>query len=146
MISALLRIVNPLRWEIGHIAYFQEVWCLRHFLGREPILENSDRLYDSALVHHETRWDLPLPSRQDTLNFMRHMLKSVIELNQASTNKPILRYGRNYFLQLTLFHEQMHAEAIAYTRRTLSYCAPRFTNPTRAASGKQSESRLEGDA
>ena len=59
LIGPRLRIVNPLRWEIGHIAYFQEIWCLRHFLGRKPILANSDKLYDSALVHRDTRWDLP---------------------------------------------------------------------------------------
>ena len=141
-----LGIVNPLRWEIGHIAYFQEVWCLRHFRGREPVLANGDRLYDSALVHHDTRWDLALPSRQDTLSFMRRVLDGLIELNQASTDKQIQGYGQNYFLQLALFHEQMHAEAITYTRQTLSYCAPRLTSPATAASGKRSESLMRGDA
>ena len=145
LIGPRLRIINPPRWEIGHIAYFQEVWCLRHFMGREPILENADRLYDSALVHHDTRWDLPLPSRRETLSLMQQVLDQVIELNQASTDKHIQGYDRNYFLQLALFHEQMHAEAIAYTRQTLSYSVPRFTDRTAAAGGERSESRLEGD-
>src|SRR6185503_18667841 len=108
--------------------------------------ENGDKLYDSALVHHDTRWDLPLPSRQDTLRFMGRVLDAVIEFNQASTGKQIQRYGQNYFLQLALFHEQMHAEAITYTRQTLSCSAPRFTSPTTAASGKRSESPLSGDS
>jgi iron(II)-dependent oxidoreductase len=141
-----LGIVNPLRWEIGHIAYFQEAWCLRHFLGRESILANSDKLYDSARVQHDTRWDLPLPSRQNTLSFMQNVLDRVVESNQSSTHKQIQSYGQTYFLQLALFHEQMHAEAITYTRQTLSYGAPQFTGPEAPASIEQSEPRLGGDA
>ena len=30
LIGPRLQIVNPLRWEIGHIAWFQEFWVLRH--------------------------------------------------------------------------------------------------------------------
>lgn len=43
-----LQIVNPLRWEVGHLAWFQEFWVLRH-LGKQPaILKHGDLLYDSA--------------------------------------------------------------------------------------------------
>src|SRR2546425_9766647 len=56
-----LQIVNPLRWEIGHVAWFQEFWVLRHLGRQPPILERADELYDSARVAHDTRWDLPLP-------------------------------------------------------------------------------------
>src|SRR2546429_4464370 len=31
-----LAIVNPLRWEIGHVAWFQEFWVLRHARGQPP--------------------------------------------------------------------------------------------------------------
>ena len=31
-----------------------------------------------------------------------------------------------YFYLLATFHEGMHAEALAYTRQTLGYSAPRF--------------------
>ena len=146
LMGSRVRIVNPLRWEIGHIAYFQEFWCLRHFLGREPILADSDKLYDSARVHHDTRWDLPLPSREDTLTFMQQVLDQVIELNQSSTDKHIHGYSQNYFLQLALFHEQMHAEAITYTRQTHSYSAPSFRVLSVAAGDKHSELQLDGDA
>ncbi|MBM3368824.1 MAG: hypothetical protein FJY43_11210, partial [Betaproteobacteria bacterium] len=50
----LLPIVNPPRWEIGHVGWFQEYWCLRraspglHSLERhESILPNADTLYNS---------------------------------------------------------------------------------------------------
>src|SRR5688572_29710670 len=71
LIGPRLEIVNPLLWEIGHVAWFQEYWVLRHLNHREPILPNGDAFYDSAKVAHETRWDLPLPSRAKTLEYMQ---------------------------------------------------------------------------
>src|SRR6266404_9394004 len=75
-----LGIVNPLRWEIGHIAWFQEYWVLRHLNHRVPILEGADTLYDSARVAHETRWDLPLASKAETIAYMQGVLDQVVDL------------------------------------------------------------------
>src|SRR4029079_1633103 len=94
-----LRIVNPLRWELGHVAYFQEFWCLRHFQGEPPILAEEDQLYDSARVSHDARWDLPLPSREATLDFMQNSLDRVIE-SISPGGKRIDGYNQQYFLQL----------------------------------------------
>src|SRR5690349_13852723 len=33
-----LPIVNPILWEVGHVAWFQELWTLRHARGRAPAL------------------------------------------------------------------------------------------------------------
>ena len=60
-----LAIVNPLRWEIAHVAWFQEQWVLRHGLGEAPIRADGDALYDSSAVPRDVRWDLPLTSRAD---------------------------------------------------------------------------------
>ncbi len=69
-----LQILNPLRWEIGHLAWFQEYWVLRHLSGQPPILKQGDELYDSARVSHHTRWDLPLLERDRTLAYMEQFL------------------------------------------------------------------------
>jgi iron(II)-dependent oxidoreductase len=125
LIGPRLQIVNPLRWEIGHLAWFQEFWVLRHLARQPPILTNGDKLYDSARVAHDTRWDLPLLEREETLAYMQRVLERVI--NQAGDEAGLTDsegYDRDYFLNLVLLHEQMHDEAIAYTRQTLSYPAP----------------------
>jgi hypothetical protein len=44
LIGPRLQIVNPLRWEIGHIAWFQEFWVLRHLGKQSPILKHGDEL------------------------------------------------------------------------------------------------------
>src|SRR5215467_12811384 len=49
-------IVNPVLWEIGHIAWFHEYWTLRHAARRAPLIERSDSLWDSSNVAHRTSW------------------------------------------------------------------------------------------
>ena len=63
LIGPRLSIVNPLLWEIGHLAWFQEKWVLRHAGKEQPGRADADALYDSIAIPHDTRWDLPLPSR-----------------------------------------------------------------------------------
>ncbi len=114
-----LAIVNPLLWEIGHVAWFQENWVLRHHFGGRPIVADGDSLYDSSAIPHDTRWDLPLPSRQATLDYLRRVRDSVLERVHEMTEGPGL-----YFALLTIFHEDMHDEAFLYTRQTLRYPPP----------------------
>jgi iron(II)-dependent oxidoreductase len=128
LLGPRLPIVNPLRWEIGHIAWFQEFWVLRHLAGRSPILKHGDELYDSARVAHDTRWDLPLLERDETVAYMGQVLERVIE-QAGNTSRKLIDaegYDQEYFLNLVLLHEQMHDEAITYTRQTLSYPAPKI--------------------
>src|SRR5688572_19762402 len=68
MLGLRLAIVNPPRWEIGHVAFFQEYWVLQQARQQPPILSNGEELYDSARVAHDRRWDLPLPSREETMD------------------------------------------------------------------------------
>ena len=125
-----LPIVNPMRWELGHIAWFQELWTLRREGARASIRPDADALYDSMRVPHDTRWDLPLPGREGTLAYMSEVLERA--LLQAGD-------GDRYFHLLALFHEDMHGEALAYTRQTLGYPEPKLasaaTAEARAAAG-----------
>jgi len=113
-----LAVVNPLRWELGHVAWFQERWVLRRARGAKPLRDDADALYDSMRVPHDTRWDLPLPDRRATLSYMAEVLERVL----AAPTEP-----DPYFHRLALFHEDMHDEAFTYTRQTLEYGAPRLS-------------------
>ena len=112
-----LAIVNPPRWELGHVGWFQERWLLRRE-GAPPARPGADALYDSARVAHDTRWDLPLPSWGDTHDDLARGLERA---------RARLAKGRPEdvpFARLALLHEDMHAEAFLYTRQTLGYPAP----------------------
>lgn len=125
LLGPRLSIVNPLRWEIGHVSWFQERWVLRHLRNRDPILKGCDELYNSADVAHDTRWDLMLPSRERTLRYMQEVMERVVDgLTGRDPSEAEI-----YFHLLATFHEDMHGEAITYTRQTLGYPAPRLNGP-----------------
>ncbi len=117
-----LPILNPLLWEIGHVAWFQEKWVLRHRGKAPPIRADADALYDSIAIPHDTRWDLSLPSREETLAYMQEVLNRLLE-RLGSID---LDSEEAYFFHLAIFHEDMHDEAFTYTRQTLAYPRPRF--------------------
>src|SRR5688500_12568968 len=132
LIGPRLAIVNPPLWEIGHVAWTQEFWLLRHLYGEKPIEEHGDRLYNSTDVAHDTRWELLLPSRNDTLRYMNEVLERCCERIAVKSQ---LAPEEFYFYWLTTFHEGMHAEALAYTRQTLGYPAPVIKGEQAAVDG-----------
>lgn len=122
LLGPRLSIVNPLLWEIGHVAWFQEKWILQHCAGHQPVLGSAGAVYDSAVVPHDTRWDF-LPSRTKTLDYVQEVLDRVMQWLQQ--REPTVEEA--YFVLLSVFHEDMHTEAFTYTRQTLGFPAPRFS-------------------
>lgn len=117
----LLATVNPPLWELGHLAWFQEFWLHRGGSFNVPSrLTDADRLYDSARVHHDTRWTLGLPDINHTIAYGDSVL--------AQTRELLLRAALDerlaYFAQLALFHQDMHNEAFCYTWQTLGLPMP----------------------
>src|SRR5262245_42505866 len=105
LLGPRLTIVNPPLWEIGHLAWFQEYWCLRYRGASAPAapsqLTGADKLYDSAKVGHSTRWDLPLPDIAATLKYLEQVLEGVLErLAREGATEHL-----QYFAQLAALHE-----------------------------------------
>ena len=123
LLGPMLAIVNPPLWEIGHVGWFQERWCLRWQPGgalKDAMLPGADALYDSARVAHGTRWNLPLPDIAATRAYQAQVLERVLaRLEREPENAELA-----YFVRLATFHEDMHAEAFLYTRQTLGYADP----------------------
>jgi iron(II)-dependent oxidoreductase len=122
LLGPKLTIVNPPLWEIGHLGWFQERWCLRYEKGslKDSILPDADRLYDSSAVAHDTRWGLVLPSVEKTRTYLADVLERVLQRIEREPENESLRY----FVRLATFHEDMHAEAFHYTCQTLGYPDP----------------------
>jgi iron(II)-dependent oxidoreductase len=123
LLGPKLAIVNPPLWELGHVAWFQEYWCLRRKGAATiagSIVPGGDALYDSAKVAHDTRWGLPLPDLAATRAYQAEVLERVVRRLEREPENRELRY----FVQLAIFHEDMHAEAFHYTHQTLGYEDP----------------------
>jgi iron(II)-dependent oxidoreductase len=128
LLGPRLDIVNPPLWEIGHVAWFHELFILRGLDARAPILPHADSLYDSASVAHDRRWELALPDLERTLAYLRAVEQALAA--RLERRSPSAQEAYRY--RLTTFHEDMHGEALAYTRQTLGDAAPRL-----AAAGRE---------
>ncbi len=124
--------LNPPLWEVGHIGWFQDYWIARNpqrALGDgadpdapRPVgrLPAADVLYNSSVVEHSTRWQLPLPDLMATRSYLEDGLTDTLALLAESAETP----AELYFFRLVLFHEQMHAEAATYMAQALDIALP----------------------
>jgi gamma-glutamyl hercynylcysteine S-oxide synthase len=114
-------------WELGHIGWFEEYWLARfgartHGAGADPaapriasLRSDADALYDSSHVPHAARWQLALPSVDDTRRYLHGVRDRTLALLQgAGSDDDAL-----YFFRLVLFHEDMHREAWIYSAQNL---------------------------
>ena len=117
-----LPILNPPLWELGHVGWFQEHWCLRWRAGEPPrpsLQAGADALYDSRSVAHSTRWALPLPQPAGTRDYLSDVLDRTLD---ALARAPDTDEGL-YPFRLALAHELMHIEAFVYTLQTTGRAA-----------------------
>jgi ergothioneine biosynthesis protein EgtB len=132
--------VNPLLWEIGHVAWFQEKWVLRR-RGAPSIREGADALYDSAAIPHDVRWDLPLLGRASVFEYLHEVLERVRERAES----PERTAEDGYFLRLVLHHEDMHDESFLMTRQTWAWPAPRTLEEAGSRGVPEATRRTSGD-
>jgi len=123
--------VNPIAWELGHIAWFAEFWILRgpHVRNADgfvdaalaPTIAGPDAIFDSARLAHAERWRVALPPRAELIARLETQLAACIDAIPHAKDDD----HANYFHRLALFHEDMHGEAFAWLRATLGWPAPR---------------------
>ena len=121
--------VNPIAWELGHLAWFAEFWVLRgpHAVDangvtvaqRAPRHAGPDARFDSSRIAHAARWRMPMPSRRELVDMLGAQLEACIAALPDGGDD-----GALYFHRLALFHEDMHAEAFSWLRAALGLPAP----------------------
>jgi hypothetical protein len=122
--------VNPVAWELGHVAWFAEFWILRGphrknadgFVdaARPPAIAGPDAVFDSARLAHADRWRVALPARGELIARLDAQLAACLDAIANDETDD----DANYFHRLALFHEDMHGEAFAWLRATLGWPAP----------------------
>jgi gamma-glutamyl hercynylcysteine S-oxide synthase len=122
--------VNPIAWELAHLAWFAEFWVLRgpharradgHAVAHHaPRFAGPDAHFDSARLAHAARWATPMPSRDDLVPMLAGQLQACIDALPRDGGDD----AAQYFHRLALFHEDMHGEAFCWLRSALGYAAP----------------------
>ncbi len=124
--------INLILWEICHASYFYEFFLLRQGAGQEPVRPDSDALFDSMHIGHEARWRLPLPDRAGCFAYIDAVHERVCTLIEKGLDE-----RTHYLLLYSIFHGDMHHEALAYTRQTLGFAAPLISSDSSDSSEKK---------
>ena len=72
-----------------------------------PVRDDADALYNSSLVAHPRRWQLPLPDADRTRAELAQVLARTLDLLPTEDQTQAL-----YFHRLALLHEDMHLSLI----------------------------------
>jgi gamma-glutamyl hercynylcysteine S-oxide synthase len=113
--------LNPPHWEFGHLIWFQEFWMHRHGASSNPsLLPDADALFNSSEIFHDQRWQVQLPSIEILMKYFLDVTECSCALLRSGSLSP----EQSYFMQLAIFHQDMHNEAFAYMWQHLAYVWP----------------------
>ncbi len=128
--------VNPIAWELGHLAWFAEFWTLRGphtrdadgfaLAAQPPRHAGPDARFDSARLADAARWRMPMPSREELVDMLGAQLDACVAALPVVADDADEGKGDAalYFHRLALFHEDMHGEAFTWLRAALGLPAP----------------------
>lgn len=124
--------IDPLRWTIGHIGWYQEHWVGRNVQRQRgehcdptraklaSIMPGADHCFDPAGVAPAARWRLPLPDLQTLRQYLVDTLETTLELLEAAPEKDD---DALYFYRLALFHEDQVSETLAALSQEVGFDA-----------------------
>ena len=134
--------VNPPLWELGHAAFFFEVFILKELDKAESFDPSMDDIWDSFNIDHGDRWQPGMiPSREKTLDYVNEIHQRILsrienrELSQADL----------YLYKYAIFHQNMHIESLIWARQTMGYKKMEFSQSANQPIPLSDESDL-GDA
>ena len=71
--------VNPPLWEVGHAAFFFEVFILKALDQAESFNPAMDDIWDSFNIDHEDRWKPGMvPSRKETFDYIEEIYQRIL--------------------------------------------------------------------
>ena len=122
--------LDPPLWSLGHIAWFQERWIARNVqrsrgesAGADgprlaSVAADADAAFDPAAVPQSARGSAAsqaLADVQAARQYLVETLETTLELLEAADEDD----DALYFFRLSLFHEEMQAEAFAVLAQSL---------------------------
>ncbi len=101
---------SPLAWHLGHVAWQEEVWALRHVAGRPPLDPELDGIYDSFSSEKASR-GRRLPSLVEARAYVDSVRERTLAFLAAADQE---RDG--WVFRFLANHERQHAETMAVIR------------------------------
>ena len=95
-------IMSPLVWDLGHIAAYEDLWCVHRLTGRPLLREDLAAVYDAFETPRADRAGIELLDYEQSLAYM----DAVRERTLAAMDEP------HEFHELVLRHELQHTETM----------------------------------
>ncbi|MFW5824816.1 MAG: selenoneine synthase SenA [Marinobacter sp.] len=113
--------VNPPLWEMGHAAFFYEVFVLNLLDGTPSYDSSMDDLWDSFHIDHRDRWNRDFfPGREKTREYMLTIYDRIARrIHERPLDEQAL-----YLYRYAIYHQHMHIESMTWCRQTAGYPAP----------------------
>lgn len=110
--------VNPPLWELGHTAFFFEVFILQALDNIPHWNPAMDDVWDSFNIDHRDRW-IPglIPDREATLKYVDEIHRRIRERIETRPLTPQDLYLYRY----AVYHQNMHIESLLWCRQILGY-------------------------
>ena len=108
-------LMSPILWDLGHIAYFEELWLTRNLQGPIEFVEMPG-LFNPFEHPRSERGALPLPGLahcREIMDEIRGRVLGRLAITDFDPANPLLRDG--YVYQMVLQHEYQHNETILQT-------------------------------
>jgi iron(II)-dependent oxidoreductase len=131
----LLDAINPPLWEVAHVAWFDEWFCLRgggrgdRVSAHRPLWPEADAWLDSSRIPHAARWRLPELTRARVTAHLTAVGEATAQaLACVAYDDAALEPFR-----LALLHQAMHLEALAWLAQRLGWPAPAWVREHEAS-------------
>ncbi|MFL5402186.1 MAG: ergothioneine biosynthesis protein EgtB [Gemmatimonadales bacterium] len=108
-------LMSPVLWDLGHIAYFEELWLTRNLQGPIEFVEMPG-LFNPFEHPRSERGSLKLPGLTECREIMDEIRGRVLgrlAITDFDSANPLLRDG--YVYRMVLQHEYQHNETILQT-------------------------------
>ena len=109
-------LLSPLVWDLGHIAAYEDLWCVHRHAGRELLHPELSAVYDAFETPRAVRGDLPILGHRDSLAYLGAV--------RARTLRAIDEHGLDPTVhELVLRHELQHTETMRQAMETAGLLA-----------------------
>lgn len=110
--------INPPLWELGHTAFFFEVFILQALDGVPHWDPDMDDIWDSFNIDHQDRWTPGLiPDRENTLKYVDAIHTAILKRIESRPLTP----REVYLYRYAIYHQNMHIESLLWCRQILGY-------------------------
>ena len=98
-------LMSPLVWDLGHIAAYEDLWCVHRHSGAPLLREDLAELYDAFETPRAVRGELEILGHADALEHLSEVRERTLAAIETHGVDPVVH-------EMVLRHELQHTETM----------------------------------